>query len=300
LNGDGKAKVDKGTVKPETAINGAKPATGPRKSKGKEKEEISTDSLKTTKSKKPRVSNATSTLANSSDTKAKPKPEAKTEVEIKAIASSPSLSPPPALPPGPKPHDPKKKQRPSHVFSFSSDSTLTEPEVGGPSVKPAKAVKAKDDLEKTTKKSAEKVVNGTGKGKVNGKEEKGKGKGKAKEAKDGEKKVRAKPVKKPEVPVDPPVFEKVDTRLGRIEAEHRMMVCLTWSAKLTSSCENIYVVSEQSCLSRTDHYLRWTISTDHPPMPVCGCLLELCLTSSRKTWNKAMRMKRYVRPQRGG
>ena len=228
LNGDGKAKVDNGTVKPETAINGEKPATGPRKSKGKEKEETSTDPPKTTKSKKPRVSNATSTLANSPDTKAKPKSKAKTEVETKAIGSSPSLSPPPALPPGPKPHDPKKKQRPSHVFSFSSDSTLTEPEVGGPSVKPKKAAKVKDDSKKTTKKSAEKVVNGTGKGKVNGKEEKGKGKGKAKEAKDGEKKVRARPVKKPEVPVDPPVFEKVDTRLGRIEAEHRMMVCLTW------------------------------------------------------------------------
>jgi hypothetical protein len=143
------------------------------------------------------------------------------------------------LPSGPKPHDPKKKQRPSHVFLSDSDSSLTETEeIGGPSVKPKKAakVKVKDATKKTTKKkdgSAKAAEKANGKGKGKGKEKvdkeakvKGDGKGKSKEGKDVEKRVRAKPVKKPEVPVDPPVFEKVDTRLGRVEAEHRMMVCL--------------------------------------------------------------------------
>ena len=46
--------------------------------------------------------------------------------------------------------------------------------------------------------------------------------------KDGEivKKPRAKLVKKPEVPVEPPVFEKVETRLNREEAEQRIAVRL--------------------------------------------------------------------------
>lgn len=38
--------------------------------------------------------------------------------------------------------------------------------------------------------------------------------------------VKAKPKPKPEVVVEPPVFEKVDTRLGRLEAEQRIMVSL--------------------------------------------------------------------------
>ncbi|WWC62148.1 uncharacterized protein I303_104740 [Kwoniella dejecticola CBS 10117] len=42
--------------------------------------------------------------------------------------------------------------------------------------------------------------------------------------KDKEKKVKPKPVKKPEVIPEPPVFEKVDTKLGREEAEQRIML----------------------------------------------------------------------------
>jgi len=68
-----------------------------------------------------------------------------------------------------------------------------------------------------------------GKGKGKGKEPvavngASKGKGKAKEAVAGEKKPRAKSVKKVEKPVEPPVFEKVDTRLGHVEAEQKIMV----------------------------------------------------------------------------
>ena len=54
--------------------------------------------------------------------------------------------------------------------------------------------------------------------------------GKAKEdVQDGipEKKPRPKPVKKPEIPIEPPEFEKVDTRLSWEEAEQRMAVSKT-------------------------------------------------------------------------
>lgn len=52
----------------------------------------------------------------------------------------------------------------------------------------------------------------------------GTGKDKSKDAEGKAKIPRAKPVPKPEVPVDPPIFEKVDTRLGREGAEYRLMV----------------------------------------------------------------------------
>lgn len=208
------------------------------------------------KTKKPRTSTATSLAespngADSKVSKPKTKKEPKPVPNGKVSTSSDSLSPPPAVSSGPKPHDPTKKQRPSHVFSFS-DSSLTDEEDGDQSTKAGEPSKAKPKTstkkdKNTTKK--DKITNkketksetkaedkkstkkGEGKAKstkaANGKEKQGKvekGKGKAKEAKDGEKKVRAKPVKKVEVPVDPPVFEKVDTRLGRVEAEHRIMV----------------------------------------------------------------------------
>jgi hypothetical protein len=140
---------------------------------------------------------------------------------------------------GPQPHDPKKKQRPSHVFSldFDSDSSLTPPAEGDSTkVNDSTVTKAtKPTKPKTAKQAGSVKAEGVtktktdGKGKGKGKEAaavKGvpKGKGKAKEAVAGEKKPRAKPVKKVEKPVEPPVFEKVDTRLGHVEAEQKIMV----------------------------------------------------------------------------
>jgi hypothetical protein len=140
---------------------------------------------------------------------------------------------------GPQPHDPKKKQRPSHVFSldFDSDSSLTPPaegdskKVNGSTVtkaaKPAKPKTAKQAGSVKAEGVTKTKTDGKGKGKgkepvaVNGAS---KGKGKAKEAVAGEKKPRAKSVKKVEKPVEPPVFEKVDTRLGHVEAEQKIMV----------------------------------------------------------------------------
>lgn len=57
-------------------------------------------------------------------------------------------------------------------------------------------------------------------------------KGDKSKSKDKDKKPRAKPVKKPELPVDPPAFEKVDTRLGKGEVEHRIMVGCVISPEL--------------------------------------------------------------------
>jgi hypothetical protein len=219
-------------------VKDAKPAK--EKSKGKTKTTEDTATLPKTpdssdpkpKAKKPRASTATS-RAKSPNAAAPMSKAKKTAAEVSK--SSPSLSPPPAIPSGPKPHDPTKKQRPSHAFSFS-DSSLTDEEMGGQTSKvgessktTTKPKKVKDGVKKPTNKVDGKV-------KVKAKEVKGKektavkgekAKGKAKDVpKNGEKKVRAKPTKKPEVAVEPPVFEKVDTRLGRVEAEHRIMVSL--------------------------------------------------------------------------
>jgi len=234
-------------------VENVKPAK--EKSKGKLKATEDTAILPKTpdssdpkpKAKKPRTSTAASLAKSPNATGLKVSKPKKKELKVipgKASKSSPSLSPPPKLTSGPKPHDPTKKQRPSHVFSFS-DSSLTDEEMDGQTSKVGESSKtkaktkkyAKDVVKRPTKKDDGKVkakvkeVNGKEKTAVKG--EKGKGKAKAKEAiKEGEKKVRAKPVKKPEVVVEPPVFEKVDTRLGRVEAEHRIMVSLASPAWL--------------------------------------------------------------------
>lgn len=213
------------------------------KGKGKEKADgavlpITPDSSES-KPKAKKARQSTASKAKSTQTveakpvKLKKKKEAKEAPVAEASASSGSLSPPPNLASGPKPHDPTKKQRPSHAFSLDSDSSLTDVEAvgetskAGGAVKPkAKAKKDTNNGVKPTKKSDGKVKSKTkdvnGKVKTPVKREKGKSQGKG--GIEGEKKVRAKPIKKPEVPVDPPVFEKVDTRLGRVEAEHRIMV----------------------------------------------------------------------------
>ena len=219
------------------------------KSKGKSKVTEDTATLPKTpdssdpkpKAKKPRTSRAKS--PNTAAPKvSKPKKKEPKTVPAELPKYSASLSPPPTLSSGPKPHDPTKKQRPSHAFSFS-DSSLTDEEMDGQTSKvgessktTTKPKKAKDGVQKPTKKDDGKVkakakdVSGKGKTAVKGE----KGKGKAKDVpKNGEKKVRAKPAKRPEVAVEPPVFEKVDTRLGRVEAEHRIMVSLALQAWLT-------------------------------------------------------------------
>lgn len=227
------------------------------KSKGESKATEETAALPKTpdssnpkpKAKKPRTSTAASLAKSPNATGLKVSKPKKKELKVipgKASKSSASLSPPPKLASGPKPHDPTKKQRPSHVFSFS-DSSLTDEEMDGQTSKVGESSKtktktkkdAKDVVKRPTKKDDGKVkakakeVNGKEKTAVKGEKGKGKGKGKAKEAiKEGEKKVRAKPVKKPEVVVEPPVFEKVDTRLGRVEAEHRITVSLASQAWL--------------------------------------------------------------------
>ena len=221
------------------------------KSKGKSKVTEDTATLPKTpdssdpksKAKKPRTSRAKS--PNTAAPKvSKPKKKESKLVSAERSKSSASLSPPPTLPSGPKPHDPTKKQRPSHAFSFS-DSPLTDeemdgqtPKVGESSKTKPKPKKAKDEVKKPTKKDAgnakTKTKEASGKGKTAVKGENGKGKAKD-VPKNAEKKVRAKPAKKPEVAVDPPVFEKVDTRLGRVEAEHRIMVSLALQAWLTSA-----------------------------------------------------------------
>jgi hypothetical protein len=251
-----------------------KPKGGNSKGKGKAEENgtalpITPESSESKpKAKKPRVSTATSSRAKSPKDDAlkisKPKPKKKKEpVPVVVSGSSPSLSPPPALPSGPKPHDPAKKQRPSHAFSLS-ESPLTDEEVvgqppkAGQSSKPKNKKAIKGDTKVTTKKEGGKVKSTTKKAdekqKPAVKDEKGKGK--AKQIKPVDKKPRAKPVKKIEVPVEPPVFEKVDTRLGRVEAEHRIMVSSPWETWLIGSYGNTCVVSELYFLSLSDHYRR--------------------------------------------
>jgi len=233
-------------------VENVKPAK--EKSKGKSKDTAALPKTPDSsdpkpKAKQPRTSTAAS-LAKSPNTAglkvSKPKKKELKVIQGKASKSSASLSPPPKLTSGPIPHDPTKKQRPSHVFSFS-DSSLTDEEMDGQTSNIGESSKtktktkkdAKDVVKRPSKKDDGKVkakakeVNGKEKTAVKGEKGKGKGKGKAKEAiKEGEKKVRAKPVKKPEVVVEPPVFEKVDTRLGRVEAEHRIMVSLASQAWL--------------------------------------------------------------------
>jgi hypothetical protein len=255
-------------------VKDVKPAK--EKSKGKSKANEDTATLPKTpdssdpkhKAKKARASTATSRAKSPNAAAPKVSKAKKMEPKLgpaEVSKSSASLSPPPALPSGPKPHDPSKKQRPSHVFSFS-DSSLTDEEmerqiskVGESSKTKTKTKKAKDGVKKPTKKDDGKVkvkakeVSGKDKTAVKGE----KGKGKAKDVpKNGEKKVRAKPTKKPEVAVEPPVFEKVDTRLGRVEAEHRIMVSLALQAWLNISYENIYAVSEMYSQFLSDRCLR--------------------------------------------
>jgi hypothetical protein len=247
-------------------------APAKEKSKGKSKTTENTATLPKTpdssdpkpKAKKPRTSRAKSPNAAAPKVSKPKKKEPKT-VQADISKLSDSLSPPPAIPSGPKPHDPTKKQRPSHAFSFS-DSSLTDEEMDGQTSKvgesfktKTKTKKAQDGVKKPTKKDDGKVkvkskdVKGKEKTAVKGE----KAKGKAKDVlKNGEKKVRAKPAKKPDVAVEPPVFEKVDTRLGRVEAEHRIMVSLAPRAWLNLSYENICAVSEMYSRSPSDRCLR--------------------------------------------
>ena len=127
----------------------------------------------------------------------------------------------------------------STIKLVGTDSELSDPDSADPidgltpKVKaiPVNGGKEKKAASKQKPQAAEKKVPKSNKGKVTPKEERkevtatGKGKGKAVEA-DETKKVRTKPVKKPEVIVEPPAFEKVDTRLGKNEAEQRMHVSL--------------------------------------------------------------------------
>jgi len=87
--------------------------------------------------------------------------------------------------------------------TFKSESAK-----GTPAKSWKKVLSSKDGMTNGTPKKAAKDVNGKS------------------EAKIGEvaKKQRARPVKKPEVAVEPPLFEKVSTRMGRREAEQRIAV----------------------------------------------------------------------------
>ena len=106
-------------------------------------------------------------------------------------------------------------------------ATATEPLKKKAKVEKTAALKLKGTPNKslngsvkgTPKKGVKGVVKVAPKKGVKGEKVKGK-------AKDGEvvKKPRAKPVKKPEVPVEPPIFEKVDTRLSKNDAEYRIYV----------------------------------------------------------------------------
>ncbi|EIW70475.1 hypothetical protein TREMEDRAFT_28462 [Tremella mesenterica DSM 1558] len=79
----------------------------------------------------------------------------------------------------------------------------------------AKEAKAKVKVEKTEAKGTPKKKKAKRDKTAEGSTVKGK---------DGEKKQRAKPVKKPVAPVEPPTFENVATRLGREEAEQRIQL----------------------------------------------------------------------------
>ena len=76
------------------------------------------------------------------------------------------------------------------------------------------------------------------------------------------KKADARPVKKPEIVVEPPIFEKVDTRLGREEAEQRISVCLMLrmrSVLSDPSYANISSASDPCCRFLSGHWELWTI-----------------------------------------
>ena len=80
------------------------------------------------------------------------------------------------------------------------------------------------------------------------------------------KKSERKAVKKAEIAVEPPIFEKVDTRLGREEAEQRICVCLmsTVRSVLTdTSCANILSALDLYYRFPSGHWELWTILTVH-------------------------------------
>lgn len=137
----------------------------------------------------------------------------------------------------------------STIAIIDTDSALSEPDVAlpvGPKAKRSKAVPRSTTLATTTEPRQSLSAKGTPKKDVpRGKDRKakvtpkkcetGKGKGGAKE---GEvKKPRPKAVKKPEIPVEPPVFDKVDTRLGRVEAEQRMAVIRLLGSEASTETE---------------------------------------------------------------
>jgi hypothetical protein len=203
---------------------------------------------------------------------------------------------------GPRPHDPTKKQRPSHAFSldFDSDSSLTPPledEQGKPAASASKPKEAKGESKPKTQAGKQSVKAKDGKPAPKGKrttkvkgglivEKKDTPKGKGKKtdtAKPVEKKPRAKPIKKAEKPVEPPIFEKVDTRLGRVEAEQKIMVSHDILPLLTLSYESTCIASDRSCRYPSVHYHRSKTLTDRRPRQVSSSLPELCSTSSRKS-----------------
>lgn len=122
------------------------------------------------------------------------------------------------------------------------------------------------------------------KGKAKADPAKGKGKGKTgAEGKEKDKKPRPKPEKKPEVPVDPPRFEKIDTRLGREEVEHRIMVSsLTLQTRdhglMSCSCGNTLSAFGLSCLYPIGRYRLLTILTDLCRRRACGVSQAPCST----------------------
>jgi hypothetical protein len=99
----------------------------------------------------------------------------------------------------------------------------TEARISGPNGKKAVVAKVTLGEGKEGKAVRNKKGDGGSQASVFKAQGKTKDKGKNTADKNGEPKPRPKP-KKIVVPVDPPIFEKVDTRLGREEAEQRMIV----------------------------------------------------------------------------
>ncbi|WVW84100.1 hypothetical protein I302_106129 [Kwoniella bestiolae CBS 10118] len=102
-------------------------------------------------------------------------------------------------------------------------STVSTPKQKDGKAKEKSGSKAKNTPVVEIKKGKSKE-NGKATPKKDGKAQKATPKKKVKDEKDKEKKVKPKPVKKPEVIPEPPIFEKVATRLGREEAEQRIML----------------------------------------------------------------------------
>lgn len=216
----------------------------------------------------------------------------------------------------PNPAAPKQPADSSTIMIIDSGSELSEIDSADPvdGLKPAKTARtrSKPKTAHAKPKPAE-TASGKGapkkvvKGAKTGKSDKGQGtpkqgmkedKGKGKAKVDGGevvKKPRAKPVRKPEVPVEPPAFEKVDTRLGKEEAEQRIAVRpLRWarSALTAISYGSTSLVSGRCCQCLNGLLVHLTTSTAFSARRPYDFLLVRCWTSYGKSWKSTVARKR--------